>query len=80
MKFFMDILGFEPRTVTPLAGVWIEIKIVRKLNDMGIVTPLAGVWIEIVKEGKYCGSRPPSLPLRECGLKFDIQVQIVIPT
>ena len=33
--------------VTPLAGVWIEIKIVGVLSSHEHVTPLAGVWIEI---------------------------------
>ena len=35
-------------SVTPLAGVWIEI-VIRNIpiNALNIVTPLAGVWIEI---------------------------------
>ena len=33
------------------------------------VTPLAGVWIEIVLHS-HPEVMPPSLPLRECGLKF----------
>ena len=33
--------------VTPLAGVWIEITLVRPNSDEIVVTPLAGVWIEI---------------------------------
>ena len=33
--------------VTPLAGVWIEIRIGAKLLKLKHVTPLAGVWIEI---------------------------------
>ena len=32
------------------------------------VTPLAGVWIEITKQDVWV-RQPPSLPLRECGLK-----------
>ena len=55
--------------VTPLAGVWIEI---RKLISSDVfldVTPLAGVWIEInIASAK--GMYKKSLPLRECGLKF----------
>ena len=36
------------RTVTPLAGVWIEIAYVEELAaKYDTVTPLAGVWIEI---------------------------------
>ena len=33
--------------VTPLAGVWIEIKQGERLENIESVTPLAGVWIEI---------------------------------
>ena len=33
--------------VTPLAGVWIEIHMIRKRTVWIPVTPLAGVWIEI---------------------------------
>ena len=40
--------------VTPLAGVWIEIK--RGYHSRGIcsVTPLAGVWIEMPKIAISC--------------------------
>ena len=34
-------------TVTPLAGVWIEIIAVSQMEPIDMVTPLAGVWIEI---------------------------------
>ena len=34
-------------TVTPLAGVWIEITRNNKKAVLSSVTPLAGVWIEI---------------------------------
>ena len=34
-------------TVTPLAGVWIEIKMHVRYDMYFLVTPLAGVWIEI---------------------------------
>ena len=34
-------------TVTPLAGVWIEISLLFFLKVTVVVTPLAGVWIEI---------------------------------
>ena len=33
--------------VTPLAGVWIEIRTMARRKRGLIVTPLAGVWIEI---------------------------------
>ena len=36
------------------------------------VTPLAGVWVEIrIVQGKESFPRP-SLPLRECGLKYQM--------
>ena len=34
-------------SVTPLAGVWIEIGWNDRKNTRGYVTPLAGVWIEM---------------------------------
>ena len=38
------------------------------------VAPLAGVWIEIIWiKGRRINTQ--SLPLRECGLKFPLQVQ-----
>ena len=57
-------------SVTPLAGVWIEIYNFADDRRENGVTPLAGVWIEIyVAQGKCAGARM-SLPLRECGLKL----------
>ena len=55
--------------VAPLVGVWIEIRICRKLLLCQQVAPLVGVWIEIhlVKHG--C-SYLMSLPTWECGLKY----------
>ena len=35
--------------VTPLVGVWIEIKILIQCHVIRKVTPLVGVWIEILK-------------------------------
>ena len=55
-------------TVTPYAGVWIEIKHVIIIKLSNSVTPYAGVWIEINNyEAIDCSIR--SLPTRECGLK-----------
>ena len=34
-------------SVTPLAGVWIEISVAQCFEGAERVTPLAGVWIEI---------------------------------
>ena len=56
--------------VTPLAGVWIEIIANIVLIKKCGVTPLAGVWIEILLSICIMRTASPSLPLRECGLKF----------
>ncbi len=57
--------------VAPLAGAWIEIDAVEKVNALNDVAPLAGAWIEM--------SWMPillymmrSLPLRERGLKLEL--------
>ena len=57
--------------VTPLAGVWIEITDTSAGSWQNIVTPLAGVWIEISCTMKRTQHTMASLPLRECGLKFE---------
>ena len=36
------------------------------------VTPLAGVWIEIISKSIMMLVSIPSLPLRECGLKYKL--------
>ena len=55
-------------TVTPYAGVWIEIwERTGKLDDDS-VTPYAGVWIEICCD-PWSYQKGKSLPTRECGLK-----------
>ena len=56
-------------TVTPLAGVWIEIENERIKDENARVTPLAGVWIEMMKDIRGL-STISSLPSRECGLKL----------
>ena len=58
--------------VTPLAGVWIEIKNLFNLCLTVTVTPLAGVWIEITRAPTPEATAILSLPLRECGLKSRI--------
>ena len=55
-------------TVTPRAGVWIEICTATTRRAFISVTPRAGVWIEMA----LCSLRislVSSLPVRECGLK-----------
>ncbi len=56
--------------VTPLAGVWIEIKVTIAIFLPNRVTPLAGVWIEIIPVNTAIPLSRTSLPLRECGLKY----------
>ena len=34
--------------VAPLAGAWIEIRVVRVHHEQNSVAPLAGAWIEII--------------------------------
>ena len=55
--------------VTPLVGVWIEIVQCDKLRRDPGVTPLVGVWIEISEQYREL-LLLPSLPLWECGLKY----------
>ena len=62
--------------VTPFAGVWIEMIMITGLFDLLIVTPFAGVWIEIRYVAKYDTEYSPSLPLRECGLKYILHARL----
>ena len=65
----MSALSSHPLfRVTPLAGVWIEIRETFFFKKSLVVTPLAGVWIEILL---ICRTILiyMSLPSRECGLK-----------
>ena len=56
-------------SVTPFAGVWIEIDTnIEKMYDL-FVTPFAGVWIEITVL-LFDAVIVMSLPSRECGLKL----------
>ena len=49
------------------------------LSSKRTVTPLAGVWIEIsITEQKPLHQK--SLPLRECGLKFKKNIQLLLRT
>ena len=56
--------------VTPFAGVWIEIMYLGWNEKENIVTPFAGVWIEIKRKSALGSREAPSLPSRECGLKY----------
>ena len=55
--------------VTPYAGVWIEIAIVKVRKKSDFVTPYAGVWIEMPRGLLRYPKSDKSLPTRECGLK-----------
>ena len=44
----MMFLSTAAVSVTPLAGVWIEIPSQSHRRVRNVVTPLAGVWIEIL--------------------------------
>ncbi len=59
------------RKVTPRVGVWIEMftTLIQSLTTN--VTPRVGVWIEIVKQIEKSVKALESLPVWECGLKFD---------
>ena len=53
-------------------GVWIEILIRLIRYRFQPVTPLVGVWIEIIRLKRFiCCVK--SLPLWECGLKYEYQ-------
>ena len=62
--------------VTPYAGVWIEMNHSQRLLSFANVTPYAGVWIEIIMS-KILPHSILSLPTRECGLKFIIQMRLI---
>ena len=49
LKCSMDSLETPMITVTPFAGVWIEIRASNEYTAFVSVTPFAGVWIEIYK-------------------------------
>ena len=47
-------MDYIDQMVTPLAGVWIEIKSAGEdVGAGGSVTPLAGVWIEMATAWQY---------------------------
>ena len=48
LKSALSFGQFGRTIVTPLAGVWIEIFVAKKIRIHFFVTPLAGVWIEII--------------------------------
>ena len=63
-------------TVTPFAGVWIEIEIVEGGDLMLQVTPFAGVWIEIYIFVLFCGAVYVT-PF--AGVWIEIEKEIEIP-
>ena len=65
------------KNVTPFAGVWIEIFTTQWKNAADSVTPFAGVWIEISLNYR-ARFGTGSLPLRECGLKLNDLILLVL--
>ena len=47
LKFSYLKMHVKRNSVTPLVGVWIEIKLVFCIGLHNRVTPLVGVWIEM---------------------------------
>ena len=60
-------------TVAPRAGAWIEIWLLCAWPGCPGVAPRAGAWIEICS-GWLIWGKPPSLPVRERGLKLILLV------
>ena len=59
---YVEELAAKYDTVTPLAGVWIEIAKIMNTVMTLLVTPLAGVWIEIWSSS-FCGGSTVVTPL-----------------
>ena len=59
--------------VAPLAGAWIEIFLILSRYKFFSVAPLAGAWIEI-NYIEITAVKNPSLPSRERGLKYIVDV------
>ena len=70
IEILVTSVVFASITVTPYAGVWIEIVITTAKVNILSVTPYAGVWIEIADPTAIVSTWTPSLPTRECGLKY----------
>ena len=47
LKLLFLLLSYSLARVTPLVGVWIEIRNISVIDPTKAVTPLVGVWIEI---------------------------------
>ncbi len=56
--------------VAPLAGAWIEIRLILVRDCPRCVAPLAGAWIEIDRAEAINKLMGRSLPSRERGLKY----------
>ena len=56
--------------VTPLAGVWIEIFVLKAEGDMSESLPLRECGLKSGVDRLDCCVCGWSLPLRECGLKY----------
>ena len=58
--------------VAPFVGVWIEMVKTVPLTTKRNVAPFVGVWIEICVGVHIKITALGSLPLWECGLKYDV--------
>ena len=54
---YMDVC-YSSSSVTPFAGVWIEMLLMHRRESPLIVTPFAGVWIEILRGGRALPYQP----------------------
>ena len=52
LKSEESVISLVVTSVTPYAGVWIEIIFILQIKLYDIVTPYAGVWIEIYHKQK----------------------------
>ena len=65
-SYYLNLVTFA---VAPLAGAWVEIRLLFCVYLHSVVAPLAGAWVEIlVFFKKSC--HKSSLPSRERGLKY----------
>ena len=76
LKFNSCLTPIWNFSVAPFAGAWIEICTPRYKNIYCWVAPFAGAWIEIKVAPSSGILVSLSLPSRERGLKFDVDIAI----
>ncbi len=72
MKFCRALPIRRFRAVTPRAGVWIEIYLLRSCHILHPVTPRAGVWIEILQNTMNNNTR-------DVTPRAGVWIEIVVP-